>query len=508
MNATSQLVNGQSKPEQSLIVTSSDTQLWFITESTQKDGVYQLYHHAHILQGPYFQRFQKLPEIPVMVGSWDDHLWLVFYHRVSSGREIRREVYVVEAQMNDSVGIYEQSPPDHLTKVTSLPSEGRLAGFIGTPRGPLALLLPYQRAEVIIKAGPSSLASSPTLRAPILLQLRGNEWVETDLPNEFDLKKKSFLLSGGRDGQSLVLLSVSQQLLDRADLAIRDSDGNWRVWHPEIDSRQIIDLLRVKEHLLVIQQGDGSDEVTISTLSNTRMVAIASFQSPRDPWALVGMRDGLRRLVVSPTGETSMMRFSMITGRLGREETLVIQPIPPRAIWQSLVTVIFVGLVIFIVVVVKPGQSKPVTLPENTMVLPLGLRLTALLFDFAPGGILTLLVLEQSPLDLIFHPLFASEPGQVAAFGMMLGLTMTHSLLGELWKATTLGKAILGARVITSKGGRPGAKQIVIRNMLKLVILLIPPLGLLMIRNPYLQGIPEMKSHTVVVIEKQDGEKH
>lgn len=508
MIATSQPATGQSKTEQALLAASSDTQLWFITGSTQKGDGYQLFHHAQILQGPYFQRFQKLPEVPVMVGSWDDHLWLVFHHRASSGREIRREVYVIQARMNDSVGIYEQSPPDHLTKVHSLPSEGRLADFIGTPRGPMALLLPYQRAGVKIEAGPSSLASSPTLQAPSLLQLRGNEWVEIDLPNEFDMEKKSFLLSGDRDGKSLVLLSVSQQLLDRTDLAIRDSDGNWRVWHPEIDSRQIIDLLRVKEHLVVVQQRDGTDEVTISTLSNTRMDTIASFSIPGEPWALVGMRDGLRRLVQSSPGETSMTRISVISGRLGREETLVIQPIPPRAIWQSLITVLFVGLVIFIVVVVKPGQSKPVTLPANTMVLPLGLRMTALLFDFAPGGILTMLVLERSPLDLIFHPLFASDPSQVMAFGMMLGLTMTHSLLGELWKATTLGKAILGARVITSEGGRPGVKQIVIRNMLKLVILLIPPLGLLMIRNPYLQGIPEMKSHTVVVIEKQEGEKH
>lgn len=508
MIASSRIASGQSKTGQTLIAASSDTQLWFILDSTQKTDSYQLFHHAQSLQGPYFQRFQMMRDVPIMAGAWDDHVWLVFHAPASSGREIRREVYMVQARMSASLGMYEQSPLDHLAKIQSLPREGGLVDFVGTPRGPLALLIPYQRAGVKIEAGPSSLASTPTLQAPVLLQLRGNEWVEIDLPDGIDLTRNSFLSAGGRDGLSIVLLSVHQQLLDRADLAIRDSEGNWRVWHPELDSRHVIDLLRVKEHLVVVEEKDGIDELTISTLTNTRMDKISSFPIPDDPWALVGMRDGLRLLARSPRGETSMTRISLISGQSGREETMVIQPIPPRAIWQSVITVIFVGLVIFTVVVLKSGPGEPVTLPQNTMVLSLGLRVTALLFDLAPGGILTVLILEKSPLDLIYHPLFASEPSQMVAFGMMLGLTMTHSLLGELWKATTMGKAIIGARVITCEGQRPGMKQIFIRNMLKALILLIPPLGLLMIRNPYLQGLPEIKSRTVVVIEIQEGEKH
>ena len=122
-----------------------------------------------------------------------------------------------------------------------------------------------------------------------------------------------------------------------------------------------------------------------------------------------------------------------------------------------------------------------------------------------PGGVIAILVLNCEVPDLFKHPILSGDPAKMLPFVLMVTVGMAFSLFGELLFSTSLGKALLGVKVMTTTGQKPSVWQTLSRNVLKLMVLFIPPLGVLMMRSHQLRGLPEIKSGTLVV-RKQDPE--
>ena len=83
----------------------------------------------------------------------------------------------------------------------------------------------------------------------------------------------------------------------------------------------------------------------------------------------------------------------------------------------------------------------------------------------------------------------------------MVGVTIAHSTLAELFTARTLGKKLLGITVVSADGTRPPARSVLIRNAFKGLTLLLPPIAVVAVINPHLQGIGDLLAATVVVGE-------
>ena len=81
----------------------------------------------------------------------------------------------------------------------------------------------------------------------------------------------------------------------------------------------------------------------------------------------------------------------------------------------------------------------------------------------------------------------------------MIAMTVGHSTLGELVGGRTLGKALVGARVVTGDGSRPSPVAVLARNGLKALVLLIPLLAVFALLNPHAQGLGDLVARTVVV---------
>ena len=69
----------------------------------------------------------------------------------------------------------------------------------------------------------------------------------------------------------------------------------------------------------------------------------------------------------------------------------------------------------------------------------------------------------------------------------------------ELATRRTLGKTLLGARVVARDGSRPTTVAILIRNGFKALVLLIPVLAVFALLSPHLQGVGDSVARTVVV---------
>jgi uncharacterized RDD family membrane protein YckC len=81
-----------------------------------------------------------------------------------------------------------------------------------------------------------------------------------------------------------------------------------------------------------------------------------------------------------------------------------------------------------------------------------------------------------------------------------------HSTLSELAWGRTVGKAMVGGRVIALSGGPPRPKQVLVRNLFKALALAVPPLALLVLLNPNRQRLGDLVAGTVVVADEPDAD--
>jgi uncharacterized RDD family membrane protein YckC len=90
---------------------------------------------------------------------------------------------------------------------------------------------------------------------------------------------------------------------------------------------------------------------------------------------------------------------------------------------------------------------------------------------------------------------------------VMTAITVAHSTLTEALGRPTLGKAIMRARVVATDGSRPALARVLVRNAVKAMIILLPPLVIIAFVSPNLQGLDDLAGRTVVVASASDAEE-
>ena len=80
----------------------------------------------------------------------------------------------------------------------------------------------------------------------------------------------------------------------------------------------------------------------------------------------------------------------------------------------------------------------------------------------------------------------------------MVAIAVAHCAVTEYLTTRSLGKWILDGFVVAGDGTRPSLLRVVTRNAVKLLVLVLPPLVLLGLLNPNLQGMHDLVAGTVV----------
>lgn len=249
------MASAQTSDPGELVVCGSGDHLWFIQKANPRRDGYQLFHHGSNAPGPFYQPFQHLSVLPEQLVSWEQTLWFLYSQTKESGREVLREIYSLQAEYQAPLQSWQPSPGDHLRKEPSLTSLGLLVDLTGTPGGLVALLIPTQRAAASVRGGKESLASSPVLDGPKLLQLQGMQWIELDLPLDAQLQSGSFLSTVGRRGQELAI--VSPEVGSTIARVYRSREGGgWRFNDIDIGPLPIQDVVPIDEQIAFIQPDD------------------------------------------------------------------------------------------------------------------------------------------------------------------------------------------------------------------------------------------------------------
>jgi uncharacterized RDD family membrane protein YckC len=140
---------------------------------------------------------------------------------------------------------------------------------------------------------------------------------------------------------------------------------------------------------------------------------------------------------------------------------------------------LFFSILVFIV---RPESTwnPQVLLPPGASLAPPGRRLLAYVFDLAPGMFVSTLVFPGGA-----GTGWLASFGGVAPMAFVMLVTCCHMAIMEATAGTTPGKLVLGLRTIDVGGGRPSARQAVLRSIVKV---LCPPLMLFTLTNPYMPG--------------------
>lgn len=505
---TVRMASAQTSDLGELVVCGSGDHFWFIQKAIPQGDGYQLFHHGRNAPGPFYQPFHTLSVLPQRMVSWEQTLWFLFPKIKTSGREVLREIYSLQAEYHAPLQSWQPSPEDHLKKEPSLTSLGHLVDLIGTPGGLVALLVPTQWSAASVRGGERSLASSPVLDGPKLLQLQGMQWIELDLPPDAQLQSGSFLSTVGRRGQELAI--VSPKVGSTTVRVCRSrAGGGWRTNDIDVGPLPIQEVVPIGEQIAFIQRDDDAGLWRVSVVRSIGLLPLGQIPfASSSQTAFTTLGGNLHIVSRSPSGRVSLSRMASLSGKVGKPVELEPQSIPLQAIWQIVITTLLLMILVYVAVSMKPNEPDEVNLPAHFAPFPLMSRFIALLIDLLPGGVLAVLVFDCDVPTLLRHPIISgSEPAQVLPFLFMVSVTMIHSMISEWLASTTLGKVFFGALVLNVSGQRPASKQLFKRNFFKFLVLLVPPLGVLMFRNPYRQGLGEIKSRTVVVHRTDDDTK-
>ena len=96
-------------------------------------------------------------------------------------------------------------------------------------------------------------------------------------------------------------------------------------------------------------------------------------------------------------------------------------------------------------------------------------------------------------------PLWTTDLADCVPSMLAITLTVAHCTVSELLTMRTLGKLLVSARVVAVDGSRPRPGAILVRNLFKGLVLVIPVLAVIAMLNPHLQGLGDAVARTVVV---------
>jgi len=182
---------------------------------------------------------------------------------------------------------------------------------------------------------------------------------------------------------------------------------------------------------------------------------------------------------------------------------LAITPWPAPAVNRDMV--MFALLVVMTVFILATWRRDPKTviveLPESMRPAEITRRIAAGAIDLLPPmlAVMVLFGLVDPGAVVGAWPAPTGDWSTMIPGFLVIVLFAIHTAVTEAFTGTSLGKRLLGLRVVTVKGQPPNIWQILVRNLLKIVELIGWFLLLFMFLNPAHQRMGDLAARTVVV---------
>lgn len=474
----------------------------------------------------------RLPRMPERLAAWDNRVWIVFEPEPIGGKRVRR-VLTMSVEPGPLGGSWASPESEgRLPALPSLPGDEELAGFVGSSRGPLALLRsadPAKGYSLLMLAGagwsPVSLSPGPMagdaggvppgerldlVAAPNGVAIvalgpeRGAVWNGQFLK---DGPKKPGnspvrVLDWSRTGLSTLDAAGVQAPLPPSQMvtvagqvvyASRRAGGATEIWNPSSGSCRLLNRLA----------GVGSP-CALVPLDQIGRVALV-WEEREKPNAPPTAADS------SPTPgfKTHIVEVSAFTGAVLYDGPARVGG-PVSAAELKLLALVMVGVMaIVLLVVLRPDAGAGlVSLPRGLALAEPGRRVVAGAIDLLVA-LIAVAWFRHVPLPQLIAPAtLLYDPSGVETLLLVLGFGIVHSTLGEWLLGRSIGKLVVRCEVVRVTmattgaepmpvANRPGLWRAAVRNVVRWTL---APLAITGLNGPDHRHRGDLAAGTVVVI--------
>jgi uncharacterized RDD family membrane protein YckC len=477
--------------EPPLLVASAEEHVWFVVKDPSRPAAWRVMHHADGMNGAYARVARNLTARPLALAAIEDRLLLVMPRE--AGGDASLDLIGLEVRRNDAMGNYFDLPLDAWEVYANVPASSPFAGIeYTTDLSPLVLLLPDKQvsAGVVRSGGEAAEQALPRAR---LLRQEGFQWTAIPLPPELhELDRQSLVPNVGL-AEATILAADG----DGGAVLHRLTDGDWTATSLGIQLSSVSRVIRGQDRL-VLGLSDTASGLSVAVERGTTLLSVATGLTPTGTWGLASIGERILLLAVDGTGEVEVRTLDPIQGTLGEPELWERPPLDVSDWLQLPIVGMMVVAALLAIVLFRPSEAPDAPLRSGVVPMPLSRRMLALVIDFLPGILLALVLFEEDISSISTIPFWSSELAFAGPGLLVIGVTLLHELVGELVWRRSLGKWVMGGRVVASDGTRAGSRAVLLRLLFKAVVLYAPILAIFVVLSPALQGVPETVSRTVV----------
>lgn len=478
---------------------SDGEHLWY-TQALGTRGEYRILHHGPGMDPTVVGQALVVGRRPEALLASDGALYLIFPPTevaATSGESASyRTVQTIQSVFDLNERRWVFSPPGRGRVLPTLPGSGSLGGVAVADGRPMALILP------------SESVSGSEEEAPIatLVVYRNGEWQDVEFPEIDDAgAAHSWRLL---DGATPILIAVGRSPEQAAVKAFEWRDGEWREFDWTLDPTTIVSTSPARSRTAVL--GDlGAGKARLHLLWSDALWTIGELRIRAEESVL--LEYGEQVAIFHRRGESAepyLTAISIETGTVFEERQLGEMPTIRREDFGSLVFIGGLLLAALVMFLFRPDPTKMrVTLPPGTRLAEPMRRLAAMVIDLAPCALLVRTIMEAPLAELVRSPLVTRDPSDAAPALLMIAICVVYTTIAELIWSRTLGKWFMECYVVSVDGTKPKAVQILVRNAMRGIALVVPPLVLFVLMNPYRQRLGDMAARTVVVNDPEPNEE-
>jgi len=264
---------------------------------------------------------------------------------------------------------------------------------------------------------------------------------------------------------------------------------------PDVSSA--VSLLQVDGQALLVS-GTGGTSIELAYLRSESLWPLVEVAVPTGDWGLVSQH-GQAVLLSLLDQSIEVASIDAITGNIDSKGTLEPVSALSSGLWSIAIALGLASMVIMVLILARGSDLATMHVPEGWTVLPPMPRLLALFVDLIPGFLSFFLFTGGTVQQLVQVPLMSLPTSELGPYLVLVLVTLAWCVLCERTTGTTPGKRLVGAAVRTCSGERPGTRAVLVRNFMKGLVLLVPPLVVLALLHPYQQGIGDLMARTIVV---------
>ena len=412
------------------------------------------------------------------------------------------------------------------TQLPPLPGErsDRLMGLVAGRSGPVVLLQRTARADapkVNLTQPADAPTSAPSLPSPLALyRLQRHQWTELPAPDDLTPDSPALLLMADAPHDSPGIMISHEAGGTTALLTWDNAKQEWTRRDYDWQLMPHAQAVNVAQQTVVVQAerplaeaGDAADQLGLWLLRDEAL-SLGGIDVPSDTivsWRAAAFDDGVAVVFVDRQGQLSWSRTDLEAGP-GPTVPLQVQ----RPSWLSLDGGSVVQMVVVIAATLlvlgswrRQVQPIPYEPPEGLAPCDLPRRIVAGLIDLIGPWIVSMLVFSIGRPEAVFNqhwPLAGIVWSAMGPGGVVIVLYILHTGISELATGRSLGKRVVGCRVVDQAGGKAKPVQILIRSVTKCLDLVIPWLLLVALFNPRRQRIGDLSARTFVVVDAPPAE--